>query len=98
MMISEAFQYPTRLGRAAKLPGGSFVFGRQSKKRHSKSYAACRLSSSASAALTVNVAVQVGNFALGRGQELLQLILERLLGRNRLSRLLCPRGSSADMQ
>jgi hypothetical protein len=32
MMISEAFQYPTRLGRAAKLPGGSFVFGRVKQK------------------------------------------------------------------
>lgn len=32
MMISEAFQYPTRLGRAAKLPGGSFVFGQAKQK------------------------------------------------------------------
>ena len=26
MMIQEAFQYPTRLGRTANLPGGSFLW------------------------------------------------------------------------
>ena len=86
-MKSEAFQYPTRLGRAAKCRAALLFLA--AKKRHGCCHAAKRLSSSATAAaLAVDVAVQVGDLALRGGEELLQLILEGLLGRNALHALL----------
>ena len=84
-MVEEAFQYPTRLGRAAELPGGPFLLPADWRKKEDRVCGPLEcLSSSASAAtLAVNATVQIGHLSLGGGEELLELILKRLVAGGR---------------
>ena len=89
MMIQEAFQYPTRLGRrGASRAGRPLFMARPGPRRRSAEKSGDApggvserdsLAPAAAAPLAVDAAVQVGHLPLRGGEELLELVLEGLI-------------------